>query len=130
MLNRIKKLSGLTLFVLIAFTFSSCATLFKGSTDEVNFSSDPSGAKVYVNGSLMGTTPVQLELKSNKTYTIEFKKDGYETKTVILNNSVGAGWIILDVLGGLIPIIIDAATGNWYELDQDHLNAVLEQQNK
>ena len=28
----------------------------------------------------------------------------------------------------LIPIIIDAATGNWYELDQDHLNAILETQ--
>lgn len=110
------------------FVFNSCATIFKGSTDDVNFSSDPSGAKVYVNGDLLGTTPFALELKSNKTYTLEFKKDGYETKTVLLNNSVGAGWIILDVLGGLIPIIIDAATGNWYSLDQEHVNAVLEQQ--
>lgn len=105
-----------------------CATIFKGSTDDVNFSSDPTGAKVYVNGNLLGTTPFQIELKSNKTYTIEFKKDGYETKTVVLNNSIGAGWIILDVLGGLIPVIIDAATGNWYSLDQEHVNAVLEAQ--
>jgi len=118
----------LILISFISFSFNSCATLFKGSTDTVNFSSDPAGAKVYVNGNLLGTTPVQLELKSNKTYTIEFKKDGFESKTVVLNNSVGAGWIILDVLGGLIPIIIDAATGNWYELDQEHVNAVLEQQ--
>lgn len=106
----------------------SCATIFKGSTDDVSFSSEPSGAKVYVNGNLLGTTPVQLELKSKSSYTIEFKKEGYETKTVLLNNSVGAGWIILDILGGLIPVIIDAATGNWYELDQEHVNAVLEAQ--
>lgn len=106
----------------------SCATIFKGSTDDVSFSSEPSGAKVYVNGNLLGTTPVQLELKSKSSYTIEFKKEGYETKTVLLNNSVGAGWIVLDILGGLIPIIIDAATGNWYELDQEHVNAVLEAQ--
>jgi len=46
----------------------------------------------------------------------------------LLNNSVGAGWFVLDILGGLIPIIIDAATGNWYGLDQEHVNAVLEQQ--
>lgn len=94
----------------------------------MSFSSDPSGAKVYVNGTLLGTTQVQLELKSKNSYTIEFKKEGYETRIVLLNNSVGAGWIVLDVLGGLIPIIIDAATGNWYTLDQEHVNAVLEQQ--
>jgi len=116
-------------FIAVAsLIFSSCATIFKGSTDDVNFSSDPSGAKVYVNGMLLGTTPVQLELKSKNSYTIEFKKEGYETKTVVLNNSVGAGWIVLDVLFGLVPIIVDAATGNWYSLDQEHVNGVLEEQ--
>jgi len=117
-----------TLFLALVFALSSCATLFKGSTDAVNFSSDPVGAKVYVNGLLLGKTPFELELKSNKTYNLEFKKDGYETRTVRLNNSVGAGWIVLDVLGGLVPVIVDAATGNWYSLDQDHVNAVLESQ--
>lgn len=119
------------LLLVVSLIFTSCATIFKGSTDDVSFSSDPTGAKVYVNGILLGTTPFQLELISKNSYVIEFKKDGYETKTVVLNNSVGAGWIVLDVLGGLIPVIIDAATGNWYSLDQEHVNAVLEkQQNK
>jgi hypothetical protein len=116
------------LLALALFIFDGCATIFKGSTDTVNYSSEPSGAKVYVNGSLMGTTPFQLELKSNQTYTIEFRKDGYENKTVMLNNSVGAGWIVLDVVFGLVPIIVDAATGNWYSLDQKHVNAALEAQ--
>lgn len=110
---------------------NGCATIFKGSTETVSYNSEPSGAKVYVNGSLMGTTPFQLELKSNQTYTIEFRKEGYGNKTVILNNSVGGGWIVLDILFGLIPIIVDAATGNWYSLDQSRVNAALEaQQNK
>lgn len=116
------------LIAIIVFTANGCATILKGSTDTVSFSSDPSGAKVYVNGSLMGTVPIQLELKSNQTYTIEFRKEGYENKTVILNNSVGAGYIILDILFGLVPIIVDAATGNWYSLDQSHVNAALEAQ--
>lgn len=122
----------ITLFCVVGIitmmTITGCATLFKGSTDGVSFSSDPTGAKVYVNGNLLGTTPVQLELKSKNSYTIEFKKEGYETKTVLLNNSVGGGWIILDILGGLLPIVIDAATGNWHELDQEHVNGVLEHQ--
>ncbi|MGB9588967.1 MAG: PEGA domain-containing protein, partial [Armatimonadota bacterium] len=90
----------------------------------------PAGAQVYVNGTLMGTTPISLKLQKQKTYTIEFKKEGYHTRTVQLTNSVGAGWIVLDVLGGLIPVIIDAATGSWYSLDQDNVNAVLERQQK
>jgi len=118
----------LCLLATTILVMNGCATIFKGSTDTVNFSSDPSGAKVYVNGSLMGTVPLQLELKSSQTYTIEFRKEGYENKTVILNNSVGAGWIVLDILFGLVPIIVDAATGNWYSLDQAHVNAALEAQ--
>jgi len=121
-------------FCLLATTIlimNGCATIFKGSTDTVSYSSDPSGAKVYVNGILMGRTPFQLELKSSQTYTIEFRKEGYENRTVILNNSVGGGWIVLDILFGILPIIVDAATGNWYSLDQAHVNAALEaQQNK
>jgi hypothetical protein len=129
MMKKFYRIGLLFSFATVALlTYNSCATLFKGSTEGVNFSSDPSGAKVYVNGDLLGATPFPLELKSNKTYTIEFKKNGYVTKTVLLNNSVGGGWIVLDILGGLFPVIIDAATGDWYNLDQDHVNAVLEEQ--
>ena len=103
-----------------------CATVFKGSTEEVNFSSEPSEAKVYINGQYMGETPFPLNLQSNKNYTIEFRLEGYENKTVLLNNSVGAGWIILDVVCALIPIIVDAATGDWYYLDNTNVRASLE----
>lgn len=116
------------IIVITSFLFCSCATLFHGSTDDVGFSSDPTGATVYVNGDLMGKTPLKLELKSNKTYSIEFRKDGYDKKTVLINNNVGAGWIILDIVFGLIPVVVDAATGDWNSLDQDHVRAALEKQ--
>jgi hypothetical protein len=105
-----------------------CATLFKGSTDKVDFSSTPTQAEVFVNGQLMGKTPLQLKLQSKHSYNIEFRMEGYQTKTVVLNNSVGGGWVVLDILGGLIPIVIDAATGDWFSLDEDHVQAVLENQ--
>ncbi len=121
--------------ILLLLTFSllflnSCATLFKGSTEEVSFSSEPTGAEVYVNGQHMGETPFPLNLESDMHYTIEFRLEGYENKTVLINNSVGAGWIILDVLGGLIPIIVDAATGDWYYLDETNVKAALEVQSE
>ncbi len=128
-MHRIKSIAApFCLVATFILVFTSCATIFKGSKESVSFSSEPSGAKVYVDGQPLGSTPFQLELKSNKTYSVEFRLDGFQSRTVILNNSVGAGWIILDVLFGLIPVVIDAATGNWYSLDQSHVRAALEAQ--
>lgn len=115
------------MFFLI-FYLSGCATLFKGTSEEVRFGSDPQKAEVWVNGAKMGETPISLKLESKKTYQIEFRKEGYKPVTRTITNHVGAGWIILDVLAGLIPIIVDAATGAWYSLDQKNVDAVLEKQ--
>jgi hypothetical protein len=76
----------------------------------------------------MGNTPCKIELKKSQEHTIEFRKAGYATRTYKIQNSVGAGWVILDILGGLVPVIIDAATGAWYSFDQDNINTVLEKQ--
>ena len=76
----------------------------------------------------MGTTPFTLDLKANQEYMVEFKKDGFKTVGQKINTKVGAGWVILDVLGGIVPVIIDAATGSWKKLDQDNLNAYLEKE--
>jgi len=118
----------LCIFLFCLSLMFGCAAVFKGTSNTVEFASEPEGAKVYVNGAPMGTTPVNLKLESKKTYHIEFKKEGYETKTFTLTNHVGVGWIILDVIFGLVPVVVDAATGSWYVLDQDYVNAVLEEE--
>ena len=115
------------IFMLMIF-LSNCATIFKGTTTDVNFKSDPTGAEVYVNGQKMGTTPVELKLESKNTYNIEFKKEGYESKIYNITNHVGPNWVILDVLCGLVPVVVDAATGSWYYLDQDSINVMMETQ--
>ena len=115
--------------VFMLLSFNSCATLFGKKSHALAIGSEPRGAEVYVNGFKMGTTPVELNLKADKSYTIEFRKEGYQNVSRVVNTKVGAGWIVLDVLGGVIPVIVDAATGNWNKLDQDAVNAVLEEQN-
>jgi hypothetical protein len=117
----------LALIVIVAFS-ASCATVMKGNHSSIGFESDPRGVGVYVNGAYMGDTPLRLKLESRRDYTVEFVKDGFKTKAVHLTNHIGAGWIVLDVILGLVPVLIDAVTGSWYDLDQKHLNAVLERQ--
>ncbi|MBK7630884.1 MAG: PEGA domain-containing protein [Ignavibacteriales bacterium] len=128
-MRRIISLFASVLVILLPIIFfNSCATIFKGSHEDVEFASEPSGAKVYINGDYMGKTPLELPLFSDLNYEIELKKSGYKTKRTFITSKVGAGWVILDFVGGLIPILIDAATGDWYGLSQDNVNAILEKQ--
>jgi hypothetical protein len=115
--------------ILLIPLFSGCATLFGPDKHPLDLSSNPQGAEVIVNGVKKGTTPLELELKADKSYTIEFKKEGYQKVTRVVNTEVGAGWVVLDVLGGLVPVIVDAATGNWNKLDQEAVNASLSEEN-
>ena len=42
-----------------------------------------------------------------------------------VSKKVGAGYVVLDVLGGLLPVIIDAATGSWYVLSTNTVHGML-----
>ncbi|MBE0645538.1 MAG: PEGA domain-containing protein [Bacteroidetes bacterium] len=102
-----------------------CAAIFKGTSENMTLSSMPDGAQIYMNGQYIGVTPMRIRLKSKGEYTFEYRKEGHQKQVVYLSNSVGAGWIILDVLFGLLPVIVDAATNAWYELDQNVVYASL-----
>ena len=104
---------------------SGCATLFNDKTPSVDVASNPEGAKVYVNGNYVGETPVRVDLSVRKEHTIAFRKVGYKDRTYQVSRSVGIGWVILDILGGLAPLIVDAATGDWLMLDTDHVNVIM-----
>lgn len=130
MKNKNFKLLMLLLLLISFISYSGCATIFSGSREEISFTSEPDGAKVLFNGQDKGTTPLKISLKKSKEHKIEFVKEGYEKKSFKLSYSLGAGWLILDILCGLVGIIVDAATGNWNGFDEDSYKAVLEPANK
>jgi len=93
----------------------SCATVFKGSNSKIDVNSEPTGAEVKVNGFSHGKTPMTLTLESKKTYQLELTKEGYKAAFFSISHHVQGGWIVLDILFGLVGVIIDAVTGAWYE---------------
>lgn len=123
-----KILSFVTILTLCICLPGCFATVFKGKNSNVEMTSIPTGADVYVNGQLVGQTPIKVKLESNKSHTIEFRKVGYKSQTKQLSSGIGPGWVILDVACGLVPVVVDAATGSWYSLDEDHVKAVLEKE--
>ncbi len=98
------------------FSMTGCATIFSGNTDKVTITSSPSEATVTINGVPRGTTPLMLELDKGSSYNVEIKKEGYETKHATIANKVGAGWVVLDVFTGLVPLVVDIITDAWYKL--------------
>jgi len=120
-----KSIAIATIFVYLVLMVN-CAAILSGGRGKVKATSNPDGAEVYVNGEKMGQTPVTLRLKTKGEYSIEIKKDGYKSQTFKVTNKVGAGWIVLDVIFGLVPVIVDAATGSWYVFNEKNFNAELE----
>jgi PEGA domain len=116
--------------IVVLGLISGCATIFAAKSQSLSVTSDPTETEVYANGLKMGVTPVELDLKADKSYIIEFRKEGFQTITKVVNTKVGPGWIVLDLLMGGIPVIVDASTGAWRQFDQNSVNAILEAQNK
>lgn len=87
--------------------------------------SDPHGAEVFLDGNRVGTTPMRLRVDNGKSQVVTFKKAGYKDVSCQLTSKTGAGWVVLDVLTGLVPIVIDAATGNWKQVKESGCSVTL-----
>lgn len=106
-----------TLLVLLGLTLSvsltGCAAVLGTKQKNFDLQSTPQGAEVYLDGNHLGTTPVKVQLSNQKEHTFVYKKEGYKEATCTLSRGTGAGWVILDVVVGLVPVVIDAATNSW-----------------
>jgi hypothetical protein len=110
----------------LAFYLTGCATLFKGDSSTIGLNSNPNGAVVLANGAeVCSATPCQVKLKSGKDWQLTFKKVGYAEKTVQVSGKIGILWLILDLFG-FVPLVVDAVTGAWNELEPDNVIVTLD----
>jgi hypothetical protein len=76
-----------------ALVLSGCATLFSGSSQEVEIESKPSNANVMVDGKDQGTTPTTIEVKrpeQGDAPEITLNKEGYEETALQLERQFNA----------------------------------------
>ncbi|MEP1487682.1 MAG: PEGA domain-containing protein [Algibacter sp.] len=102
--------------------FSSCATIITGSRQNVEISSTPSSAKVFINEIEIGQTPVEKQLKRNQDYQLVLKLDGYKTYNTKLERKFNAWYIGNIAFGGLIGLIVDPITGAIHKLKPEEVN--------
>ena len=99
--------------VVFMLSLSGCAALFGAKQKTFDLRTQPEGADVYLNGNRLGTTPVQVKLSNLANHTFVFRKEGYKEATCALTRGTDGGWVVLDILAGLVPVIVDAATNSW-----------------
>jgi hypothetical protein len=130
-----KKMISKVGIILLALLMTNCAAIIHGNKQTVDFSSQPSGAKVFIDGKEYGTTPTSVELKrmgrlkgessEKKEYQVKIDLDGYYPYEIKVKRTVD-GWFFGNLLfGGLIGIIIDAASGSMYKLTPDQVIATM-----
>jgi len=115
-------------FVLIVICIRlavGCATIIHGSSQDINISSSPDEAEVWIDGARMGTTPTKVTLKRKNDYLVTVKKEGYKEATVKIEGSTSA-WIIGNIVfGGIIGCTIDLITGGAYDLSPERVDISL-----
>jgi hypothetical protein len=115
---------GLALVVALALPLvgGGCGTVLGKGRAPVQLTSSPAGADVYVDGVHQGRTPVEVTVSTSGAHRIEFQLDG-RTGTCEVEGGVSGMWVALDIAMGLIPLVVDAATGGWRGLDFDTCHA-------
>lgn len=116
-----------------AMSLSACATVTRGSNDAWVVSSDPAGARVETtNGQFCAATPCAIKMKRKSEFTATLTKAGYKPATVQVThktaNSGAAGVAGNVLLGGVIGLGVDLATGASQDLTPNPVNITLEKE--
>jgi len=125
-----KRSVGFLCLVLLAMVLpTGCASIITGTTTSVTFTSEPPGAVVDVDG-YMTTTPGTLRLSRAHTYTVFFKKEGYQSHTVEIRRTFNL-WVLANLLTGyylIFGVPIDLVTGGFWKLEHDRVHVILKRE--
>jgi len=107
-----KKIISLVTAIAFLFLVGGCCTIISGRNQSLPVVTNPSGARVIIDG-IQQQSPCTLVLdRKHLVYQVRVEKDGYEPTEITLRKGVN-GWIWGNVLlGGIIGLIIDIATGS------------------
>ena len=123
-----RKLKNVVCVGLCACTIlcSGCGSIIHGKTEQIGFTSDPTGARLQI-ASQTTQTPAFLVLERRGKHVARFTMDGYEPAEVALKEGMSL-WFLLGNLGfgGIPGWIIDSINGSIGDLSPNnvHVNMV------
>jgi hypothetical protein len=113
----------LLLAMVIALPCVGCASVTRGTTENISIATTPAGATAEISGLEIPTacvTPCVVQAKRNADLTVTINKPGYEPQVIPLTKEIpgsgAAGFAGNLLAGGLVGMGVDAVTG----AAQDH----------
>lgn len=112
--------------VVLSLSLFGCATAFRSTRETIHVESTPNGAELKANGRSVGQTPTDLKVERKRSTELTLEKPGYETYHGIPKRNINAAWLTLDIatcvvpVAFCIPLILDAVTGAWYDVNNYH----------
>ncbi|MFC0242782.1 translation initiation factor 2 [Rhodopseudomonas telluris] len=101
-----------------ALLLSGCASVTRGTTENISIATTPSGALANVAGTdapFSCVTPCAVEVSRSADIVVSLSKAGYEPQVIPLTREIsgggGAGFAGNLLLGGVVGMGVDAATG-------------------
>ena len=94
-----------------ALGLGGCATVMNGTSQPVEFRSDPTGAEVELVTGLKCETPCEYSLKRGDDSVVTFTKEGYKSETVYIQSRTGGATVGNILAGGIIGGVIDGSNG-------------------
>ena len=122
-----KKIISLVLAVSVVMLTTGCASMFSGTTSNVNVTSTPTGADCNVTGHVVHTPGNIVLEKTHSDLTINCQKEGYVDGSAKIISSFNTTSLvnILTIYGMVIGFIVDFSTGAaWEYANQVNVNLV------
>jgi hypothetical protein len=98
---------------------AGCATVTRGTTNQMQIVSQPTGATARTSLGHQCTTPCTLQVSRKDEFAVTFTMPGFEEQTVSVKTQLAgagaAGFAGNVILGGVIGMGVDAATGSTLE---------------
>ncbi len=121
------------LAIILIGCLSGCASIIHGTKQTVDFTSQPTGAHIFIDGTDHGVTPQSIslkrrgrlpgEVKGKKEYQVKIELAGFYPYEIKIKREMD-GWFIGNILfGGVIGIIVDASNGAMYKLSPNQIVA-------
>ena len=96
MMNRVTRRQGWVVVVAVSMLFAAIAMFSfnqparADGLGRIAITTEPPGAKIYVRGQIVGTTPATLTLPAGKSVPVRLVKSGYQPKTIVLKPAEGS----------------------------------------
>jgi hypothetical protein len=98
-----------------ALFFAGCASITRGTSEQLMVQSEPSNAQVKLSNGFTGLTPVSFTVPRKGDIVVTVSKDGYEPVQIEVKSKLDgkgtAGFLGNALIGGVIGGGIDVATG-------------------